>query len=160
MPLAVLTCCLVATLGCDKDERPYELQVRDLHNPDFEEVYKVGMNEEFELGDSGYSARIVRFVPDFRIDLETKEVTSASEEMNNPAVLLEVLKDGEKVAEQWAFRQSMPHMGGSTTFTFTLLTIKGEAGTESMEPGEASRKAATEPAGQKADSTAGDTGGS
>jgi hypothetical protein len=133
-PFAVLACCLVSISGCQGGERPYEIEVSDQHAPDFQEVYKVGLDEEFTLGESGYSAKVVRFVPDFRIDIETREVSSASQEMNNPAVLVEVYKDGAKAAEQWGFRKTMPHMGGATTFSFALLSVKGEGAADSYEP--------------------------
>ena len=45
--------------------------------------------------------------------------------MNNPAVLVEVLKDGEKAAEQWAFQTGMPHMGGKTPLVFSLVSVTG-----------------------------------
>ena len=121
----ILAGCLLALFGCKGENLHYELEVRHMHFPNFQETHRVGMGETFVISDSEYSARVVRFEPDFAIDMESKEVFSRSEEMNNPAVLVEVFKDGEKAAEQWAFRTGMPHMGGKTPLVFSLISVTG-----------------------------------
>jgi hypothetical protein len=51
---------------------------------------------------SEYTLRIVRYVPDFSLDIQTREVTSRSDLPNNPALQVEVAKDGE-VNSRWVF---------------------------------------------------------
>jgi hypothetical protein len=134
--VAILAGCLVTMPGCQKTEPLYAIEVRDPHVEDFVEVYEVGMHEEFKVGDTEYSAKIIRFEPDFTIDLDTKKVVSRSQDLNNPAVLLEISESGNKVAEQWVFRKEMPHMSRKTPVSFALLSVDGEEGPVSRDPAE------------------------
>ncbi|MCX7725965.1 MAG: cytochrome c biogenesis protein ResB [Chitinispirillaceae bacterium] len=45
-----------------------------------------------------------RFVPDFCLDIETKKVFSRSSEHNNPALLITLLKNNEKIFSGWHFK--------------------------------------------------------
>ena len=150
--VVLLAGCIIATPGCQSGGQSYELEVVDLHEPDSREVHKVAMEEEFKLGSSGYSGKITRFVPDFRIDLDTREITSASQELNNPGALVEIYKDGDKVAEQWAFGKAMPHPSGDTNFSIVLLTVEGHGDTGPGEAADAASEASTDPAHQEPDS--------
>jgi hypothetical protein len=134
--VVIVAGCFVTMPGCQKTGPLYEIEVRNPHAEDFVEVHEVGMNEEFKVGDTNYSAMVIRFEPDFTIDLDTKEVVSRSQDMNNPAILLEIYENGNKVVEQWVFRKEMPHMSRKTPISFALLTVDGEGGAQSPEPAE------------------------
>lgn len=45
-----------------------------------------------------------RFVPDFCLNIETKEVFSRSYEHNNPAIFITIIKNNEKVFSGWQFK--------------------------------------------------------
>ncbi len=49
-----------------------------------------------------YSVEVVRLVPDFRMDVATREIMSASDEFNNPAVQIKIVGDG-KEETRWLF---------------------------------------------------------
>lgn len=134
--IGVLAGCLLAQIGCRDEDVRFVLEVGHLHFPDFQEVHRVGMGERFAIGDTELSARITRFEPDFAINTDAGKIFSRTQELNNPAVLVEVLQDGDTVAEKWAFRASMPHMGGETPVTFRLLSVEmGGVAADSLNSG-------------------------
>ncbi len=58
---------------------------------------------ESEIADTGYKVKILRYLPDFTMDVSTKEATSRSAKANNPAIEAEITgKDGAKEAF-WVF---------------------------------------------------------
>ncbi len=47
--------------------------------------------------------RVFRYEPDFKIDLETRSVTSGSGEAKNPALLVELMRGGKGPGARWLF---------------------------------------------------------
>ncbi len=66
------------------------------------EVYRVEVGGEVRLKEGGFVLKVEAFVPDYTIFDD--HIGSRSEEPNNPAVLIELLKDGRKVARGWVFK--------------------------------------------------------
>ncbi|MHC4239446.1 MAG: hypothetical protein ACYSUC_06775 [Planctomycetota bacterium] len=64
----------------------------------FEHLAEVGGT--ISMPKSEYSVTVLRYVPHYSMDTETKEVTSLSDKPTNPAILLRVQGDGQKY-EQW-----------------------------------------------------------
>jgi len=78
-----------------------------------------GDDKNTAIADSGYSIKILRYVPDFSMDLSTKEVVSRSQEPINPALQVALTdKDGNSV-ESWVFaRYPDVHMSAEKKFNF------------------------------------------
>lgn len=58
---------------------------------------------EFNIGDTGYSLKVLRYIPDFVMDTVTKQVVSRSGKPNNPALELAVKDESGNVRVVWAF---------------------------------------------------------
>jgi len=85
----------------------------------------VKLGERFELSDADYSAEAVEFVPDFAINLDTKEVISRSQAPNNPAVHVLVYQNEEQVDEVWAFTgKGAPHFYRDSMLAFVLVDYR------------------------------------
>ena len=94
--------------------------------PDWHETVHVRMLETFFLADTDLTARIERFVPDFRISDEG-EVLSPSLELGNPAVHVFVYGDSAASDSTWAFLNFPPHFSPNSFFVFRLKEIQGYA---------------------------------
>ena len=90
---------------------------------DFRDLHQVGLNREFPLGDTEYSARVIRYVPDFQMDVEARRVYSLSDQPRNPAFQVVVRKNKAPHDTSWAFLKSPPHFGPRATFAFQVLRI-------------------------------------
>ncbi len=64
--------------------------------------YTVPVGGETALGDSGMRIAVDAFLPDYSSDF--KKATSRSDSLNNPAVLVRLLKGDEQIAKGWVFR--------------------------------------------------------
>lgn len=73
----------------------------------------------------GSELHLARFLPDFRMDRGA--AISASAELRNPALLMEVRRSGEEIYHQWVFlRPDFPHMASpQAAYTFQVLDISG-----------------------------------
>ncbi len=87
------------------------------------EQLRVRLGETFFLGDSEYTARIDRFLPDFRII--DGEFTSVTRQLANPAARVIVYHDTTATDTTWAFLNFPPHYSARSFFTFKLLEIDG-----------------------------------
>jgi hypothetical protein len=90
---------------------------------DFQDLERVKLNHEFRLGDTDYSARVVEYVPDFQMDLQTRKVVSRSSQPNNPGFKIIVRKSGVPQDTSWAFLNMPPHFGRRAYFAFQVLRI-------------------------------------
>jgi hypothetical protein len=90
---------------------------------EFVDVRRVKANEDFPLGDSEFSARVVRYVPDFQMDLKSRKVFSLSDQPRNPAFQVIVRKGQTPQDTTWAFLKSPPHFGARSYFAFQVLRI-------------------------------------
>lgn len=89
----------------------------------FSDVQAVSLNKEFLVGDSDFSARVVRYVPDFAMDLKSGKVVSRSKEPKNPA--FQIIVKEKKVAQDttWAFLNMPPHFGRKSMLAFKIVRI-------------------------------------
>jgi hypothetical protein len=62
------------------------------------------------LGEGGLAVRVLRYEPDFKIDLATREVSSESTEPVNPALQVTLVRDGEEERPRWLFAK--PELAG------------------------------------------------
>lgn len=90
---------------------------------DFRDVQKVKMNQDFLLGDTDFSARVVQYVPDFQLDLATRKVFSLSNQPRNPAFRVIVRQGKTPQDTTWAFLKSPPHFGARSYFAFQVVRI-------------------------------------
>jgi cytochrome c biogenesis protein len=75
----------------------------------------------------GSTVLLAQFFPDFRLEGSTP--VSASATLRNPAVLLEVWKDGEELYHQWSFlRNPFVHTAPEAAYTFQVNNIYGFKG--------------------------------
>ena len=120
---------LFAVSGCQtvqpKDGLMHTVRVRHISDNEAYEDHKIRLGEEFFIADTEYTAKVKRFVPDFAMDKKTKEVISRSDQMKNPALLLEVLYQGQSVYETWILYQNlMPHKIQDPGYYFQYISYE------------------------------------
>lgn len=93
---------------------------------DFYDEATVKLGEEFPVGDTEYRAKVLRFVPDFGIDLETRKVFSRSERPDNPAMQIATWEKGVPHDTSWAFLNFPPHFSKRALLAFQVLRIEFE----------------------------------
>ena len=81
-------------------------------------------NREFRVGDTEFTARVIRFEPDFALDLKSHKVTSRSAEPRNPAFQIEVSRKGTPHDTCWAFFNMPPHYGVREELAFVATRIE------------------------------------
>ena len=137
--IGIMLACLIATptiaeepdsAKTAEDEWPVveSVTVRVRHRvwAKFKEEAKVEIGDEFQIGDTEYTARVVRFVPDFAMKMKSKEIVSRSPEPNNPAVRIIVMENEEPADTTWAFTQELPHYGRLSLLAFQIIRIDFE----------------------------------
>ncbi len=89
----------------------------------FSDLQEVTLLKEFPVGDSDFSARVVRYVPDFMMNLKSGNVTSRSNEPKNPA--FQIIVREKKVVQDttWAFMNLPPHFGRKSMLAFKIVRI-------------------------------------
>jgi len=89
----------------------------------FSDVQTVSLMKEFLVGDSDYSARVVRYVPDFSMELKSGKVVSRSNQPKNPA--FQIIVREKKVVQDttWAFLNMPPHFGRKSLLAFKIARI-------------------------------------
>lgn len=90
---------------------------------DFAEVDTVRMKQDFQIGDTRFSARVVEFVPDFFLDVKQRRVSSRSNEPKNPAFRVVIRERGVPRDTTWAFLNAMPHFTRNSLLAFRVLRI-------------------------------------
>ncbi len=129
---------------------------------DFADVQQVKLNQEFRLGDSDYSARMVQYVPDFEMDLQSRRVFSRGDQPNNPAFRIIVRKSRVPQDTSWAFLNMPPHFGRRAYFAFQVLRIDFAGHAPMLADTAAARPSAPSPgrgSPGRADSTSRDSAG-
>jgi hypothetical protein len=122
---------LAALAGCDQPLESVGLEVKHRIFAGFREEHRVAPGETFVIGDTEYTARIVGFLPDFVYDESTGTAASRSAVPNNPAVRIEVLENGKKIDEVWAFQgEGPPHYGRSSMLAFRVTGLAWKPGKE------------------------------
>lgn len=100
------------------------VEIRNRLYPDWSEEQRLHLQEHFYLGDSEFTARIQRLVPDFRIG-DGGAILNFSEQLKNPAAQVVVYHDTTAVDTSWAFLNFPPHFSPRAFFTFQLKEIIG-----------------------------------
>jgi hypothetical protein len=91
---------------------------------EFFDKQTVAMNEEFQVGDSEYTAELFEYIPDFAIDTKSKKVLSRSNEPNNPAFHVVVREKGAPTDTVWAFLNTPPHFARKSMLAFKIHEIE------------------------------------
>ncbi len=99
------------------------LSVRHRVFKTFSDVQTVTLQKEFPVGDSDFSARVIRYVPDFAMDLKSGKVTSRSSEPKNPAFQIIVREKKVPQDTTWAFLNLPPHFGRKSMLAFKIARI-------------------------------------
>ena len=89
----------------------------------FSDVHTVTLQKEFPVGDSDFSARVIRYVPDFAMELKTGKVISRSNEPKNPAFQIIVREKKVPQDTTWAFLNLPPHFGRKSMLAFKIVRI-------------------------------------
>jgi hypothetical protein len=97
------------------------IQHRVFH--DFRDLQRVKLNQDFILGDTEFSGRVVQYVPDFQMDLKTRKVVTRTDQPNNPAFKIIVRKSKVPQDTTWAFLNMPPHFSRKSYFAFQVLRI-------------------------------------
>lgn len=99
------------------------LLIRHRAFPDFFDADSVGLKQDFQVGDTPYSARVVEFLPDFTMDLKTRKTFSRTNEPRNPAFRIIVREKGVPQDTTWAFLNMPPHFARKSLLAFTIARI-------------------------------------
>ena len=110
-----------ATRGPKLEAVTFGIRHRVFH--EFSDVQKVKLNQDFPLGDSEYSARVIQYLPDFQMDLEHHKFFSLSDQPRNPAFRVVVRRGKAPHDTSWAFLKSPPHFSARSYFSFQVLRI-------------------------------------
>jgi hypothetical protein len=125
--LALVGVALAAPQGTGPRVKTVTLVIHHRVFPDFIDRRSVALRQEFQVGDTPFSARIVEFVPDFSLDLKSHQVRSRSREPRNPAFRLVVKEKGVPRDTTWAFLNTMPpHFARRSLLAFQVARIEFE----------------------------------
>jgi hypothetical protein len=91
--------------------------------PNFHDRVVAAPKREFRVGDSEYTAEVIRFEPDFTLDLNSHRITSRSGEPRNPAFQIVTRKSGVPHDTLWAFYNMPPHFGTKEVLAFIATRI-------------------------------------
>jgi hypothetical protein len=98
-----------------------KLRMRHRVHAQFMEEAEVGLRQDFPIGDTEYSGRILRYVPDFTMD--KGKVSSRSNEPRNPAFQIVVKENGAPHDTSWAFMNFPPHFSRKSILAFQVMRI-------------------------------------
>jgi hypothetical protein len=99
------------------------LDVRHRVFQNFAARYQVRLNQEFIIGDTDFSARVVQYVPDFAMEYKTRKVVSRSAEPNNPAFRIIVREKKVPQDTTWALLHMPPHFARKSMLAFQVERI-------------------------------------
>lgn len=89
----------------------------------FQDRVTTPLRQEFRVGDTDYTGRVVEWVPDFTMDLKTKKIGTRGTEPKNPAFRIVVRKAGVPQDTVWAFFNMPPHFAGKSVVGFMATDI-------------------------------------
>ena len=92
--------------------------------PNFHDRVEAPLRKEFRVGDTEYTAEVLRFEPDFTMDLASHKITSRSGEPRNPAFQIVTRKSGVPHDTLWAFYNMPPHFGRKEVLAFIATRIE------------------------------------
>lgn len=90
----------------------------------FQDRVTVPMRQDFRIGDSEYTGRVIEWVPDFTMDLKTRKVVSRGNDPKNPAFRIVVRKAGAARDTVWAFFNMPPHFAPKSQIGFMATEIQ------------------------------------
>jgi len=90
----------------------------------FQDRITVPLRQDFRIGDSEYTGRVIEWVPDFTMDLKTRKVVSRGHEPKNPAFRIVVRKAGLARDTVWAFFNMPPHFAPKSQIGFMATEIR------------------------------------
>jgi len=121
----------------EEDSGPiFKIRVRHISDHKAYEDHRVRLGETFFIADTEYSAKVERFIPDFAMNQKTKEVISRSDELLNPALMLEISYQDRFVYRSWILYQNLlPHSIRDPGYYFQFISHENiddpEIGSES-----------------------------
>lgn len=104
------------------------LLIRHRVFPNFRDRQQAKWNKDFIVGDTDYAARVIRYVPDFYMDVKTRTIQSRSSEPKNPAFQIVVRQDKVPQDTSWAFLSVPPHFARKSMLSFQILRIDFPSG--------------------------------
>jgi hypothetical protein len=91
---------------------------------DFRDLQRVKLKQDFLLGDTDYSARVVEYLPDFTMDLTSRKIVSKSDRPDNPAFRIVVFPPKVPQDTTWALLNMPPHFARKSLFAFQVVKIE------------------------------------
>jgi len=121
---------LIVSVACQtvpKARGPvFTVRVLHITNDQIFEDQHVRVGESFLVADTDVLVEVKRFVPDFAINLKTKEVISRSERPLNPALQLAVSLRDDPLYETWVlYENPMPHGVHDPGYYFQFIAFEG-----------------------------------
>jgi len=99
------------------------LRIRHRVFHDFQDEQRVRLNQDFVIGDTEFTGRVVRYVPDFAMDLKAHKVFSRTDYPNNPAFQIIVRKNKVPQDTTWALLHMPPHFARTSLLAFQSIRI-------------------------------------
>lgn len=101
--------------------REVELRLKDNRTEETGEVVEIEWLGTGRFPGTPYSAKVVAYVADFAFDEKTKTIYSRSADPDNPALQVEVYKDGEYLTDTWVFFNYPGLFAGIEDNDYTML---------------------------------------
>jgi len=80
----------------------------------------VDTNIDYAVADTGYTIKVLRYLPDFVMDTSTKTAVSRSSSPNNPALEIEIKNKDGLIRKTWVFAR-FPEMHQQTAENFKVV---------------------------------------
>lgn len=110
-----------SSYGQSESVKSLSLVVIDKTNNQELEKVSVDLDKTVSIPSQDIKLKIAKFLPDFTMDLATKEPISKSDQLNNPAVLLEEYQGDKLIGRTWIFANYPDFHGmGKTRFGYQL----------------------------------------
>jgi len=106
--------------------RSITLRIGNRAFPDFSDQVTTRLKQEFSIGDTKYSGKVVEFVPDFVMGMQSRKVVTRSNEPRNPAARIIVRNAGVPQDTTWAFMDMPPHFARRSLIAFKLVRVEFE----------------------------------
>ena len=90
----------------------------------FHDEVTAPLKQEFRVGDSEFTGRIIDWVPDFDMDIKAHKVTSRGAEPKNPAFRIVVRKNNVPQDTVWAFVNMPPHFARKSLLAFLTSEVQ------------------------------------
>ncbi|RJP26565.1 MAG: hypothetical protein C4520_00535 [Candidatus Abyssobacteria bacterium SURF_5] len=119
---------LLSIFGCQTlrtSEPAFTVRVRHISDFQAHEDHVVHLHEGFFIADTDLYVKLQRFVPDFELNMNSKEVVSRSNEPLNPALQLAVSFQEDLLYESWILYQNLiPHAIHEPGYYFQFIAYE------------------------------------